>query len=73
MSEKNGQAVLDRPEYIAPKEIAQRWRCGRSTVDRVAARNKFTKFCFGVGKNGMVRYLRKEVEAYEQTRRVQMT
>jgi hypothetical protein len=63
-------ALLDRPEYVAPKELASRWRCARSSVDRIARRNHFTRVCLGEGDNGMVRYVRKEVEAYEASRRV---
>ncbi|MGA2442009.1 MAG: hypothetical protein ABSH08_13725 [Tepidisphaeraceae bacterium] len=60
-------------EYISPKEMAQRRQCARSSVDRIARRNHFTRLCLGEGKNGMVRYLRKEVEAYEASRRVVMS
>ncbi len=59
-------------EYIAPKELAHRWQCGRSSVDRIARRAGLTRLCLGEGRNGMVRYLRKEVDDYEQSRRVQM-
>ena len=59
-------------EYIAPKELASRWRCSRSSVDRVAGRAGLTRLCLGEGRNGMVRYVRKEVEAYENERRVQV-
>jgi len=65
-------AVLDRPEFVAPKELAIRWQCARSSVDRIARRNHFTRLCLGEGENGMVRYLRKEVDAYEASRRVVM-
>jgi len=60
-------------DYVAPKHLASRWCCGRSSVDRIARRNGFTRVCLGQGKNGMVRYLRKEVEAYEASRQVRMT
>ena len=65
--------VLERPEYVGPKEVAVRWQCARSSVDRIARRNHFTRLCLGEGENGMVRYLRKEVEAYEASRRVAMS
>jgi len=54
--------------YLSPKELAERWRCARSSVDRIAGRAKLRKLFLGEGKNGIVRYLRKEVEAYEQSR-----
>ncbi len=54
--------------YISPKELAERWQCARSSVDRIAKKARLTKLYLGEGKNGMVRYIRKEVEAYEETR-----
>jgi hypothetical protein len=59
--------------YIAPGELKCRWRCSRSSVDRIARRAKLTRVCLGEGKNGMIRYLRKEVEAYEARRQVRMS
>jgi hypothetical protein len=32
-----------------------------------------TRVCLGDGKNGMVRYIREEVIAYEESRRVSLT
>jgi hypothetical protein len=67
--------VQDKPmvsPYLAPKELAMRWRCSRSTVDRIARREGFTRVCLGTGNNGMVRYLRKEVIAYEQSRQISL-
>ena len=58
--------------YIAPKELAQHWQCSRLSVDRIARRAGLTRLCLGEGRNGIVRYLRKEVQAYEQSRRVRM-
>jgi predicted DNA-binding transcriptional regulator AlpA len=57
-----------KPTFISAKELADRWQCARSSVDRIARREKFRRICLGDGKNGMVRFLRKEVEAYEQNR-----
>jgi len=59
--------------YISPKELAARWRCGRSSVDRIARRAGLTRLCLGEGKNGIVRYILEEVTAYEQQRRVRLT
>lgn len=56
--------------FITPGELARRWCCARSTVDRIARRAGFKRFCPGHGARGMVRYLREEVERYEQTRLV---
>lgn len=58
--------------YLTPRELAERWRCARSSVDRIARRAGFTRECLGDGRNGMVRYLREEVVAYEESRRVVM-
>lgn len=57
-----------RPPYFSPKELAARWRCSRSSVDRIAQRANLTRVCLGGGRNGIVRYLKKEVEAYEASR-----
>lgn len=54
--------------YISPKELAERWQCSRSSVDRIARRAKMKRLCIGTGKNGSVRYFRKEVLAYEEKR-----
>jgi hypothetical protein len=59
-------------QYIAPNELAMRWCCSRSSVDRIARRAGLTRLCLGDGRNGMVRYVRKEVEDYEATCRVVM-
>ncbi|HEY6874253.1 MAG TPA: hypothetical protein VI298_16125 [Geobacteraceae bacterium] len=59
--------------YISPKELAKRWRCARSSVDRIADRARLKKMFLGEGKNGIVRYLRKEVEEYERSRTVMAT
>jgi len=56
--------------YFSPRELARRWACSRSSVDRIARRAGLRRLCLGCGKNGIVRYLRKEVIAYEQERLV---
>ena len=63
---------LNESPYVAPNELAERWRGARSSVDPIARRAGLTRLCLGDGKNGMVRYVRKEVEAYEASRRVVM-
>lgn len=55
--------------YLSPKQLQQRWCCSRSSVDRIARRAGLTRLCLGEGRNGMIRYIRKEVEAYEARRR----
>jgi predicted DNA-binding transcriptional regulator AlpA len=59
--------------YISPKELAERWQCSRSSVDRIARRAGLRRLCIGEGKNGSVRYLRKEVTTYEEERLVAVT
>lgn len=54
--------------YFSPKELAARWKCGRSSVDRIARRAGLRRLYLGTGANGMVRYLREEVEMYERLR-----
>jgi len=58
------------PPYISPSELSDRWQCSRSSVDRIARRASLTRVCLGEGRKGMVRNDRKEVEAYENERRV---
>jgi len=59
--------------YMRPKDLARRWVCSRTQVDRIARRAGLRRTCLGEGKNGMVLYLREEVEAYEKSRRVRMS
>ena len=59
-------AVLS--EYISPKELARRWQCSRTSVDRIAARAGLSRVFLGEGRNGIVRYVRAEVEAFEAAR-----
>jgi len=56
--------------YVSPKELSERWQCARSSVDRIARRAGIKRLYLGEGKNGMVRFLRKEVEAYELDRMI---
>jgi len=54
--------------YLSPQDLAARWRCSRSTVDRIAEREGLTRLCLGEGRNGIIRYLRIEVEDLEESR-----
>ena len=65
------QKMIPSP-YISPRELASRWRCSRSTVDRIARREEFTRVCLGTGDNGIIRYLMKEVIAYEEDRQISL-
>ena len=53
--------------YLSPKELSQRWRCSRSSVDRIARRAGFTRLPLGEAQNGIIRYLRDEVIALEES------
>lgn len=53
--------------YVSPKELSHRWRCSRSSVDRIARRAGLTRLHLGKGNSGMVRYLRKEVVSLEES------
>ena len=66
------QAAGESP-YVSPKELALRWRCSRSSVDRITRQAGLSRVVLGNGVKGMVRYVRKEVEAYEAARRVEMS
>ena len=56
--------------FLSPRQMAERWDCSATTAQRIAMNAGMAKYCLGEGKNGMVRYLLSEVEAYEQERRV---
>jgi len=62
----------DSSGFVSPKTLAERWQCSRASVDRITRRAGMTRLCLGKGKNGMVRYLWKEVIAYEKERRIRM-
>lgn len=65
------QAELSpEPVFISMKELASRWQCSRSSVDRIARRAGLTRTCLGEGRNGIVRFVRKEVYDYERSRQV---
>lgn len=57
-----------QPIYITAKELSDRWQCARSSVDRVARRAGVKRLYLGEGRNGMVRFLRKDIENYERER-----
>jgi hypothetical protein len=57
-------------QYISRRELAKRWQCALSSVDRIARRAGLGRFCPGEGRNGMVRFLRKEVELFELSRSI---
>ena len=65
--------IKENSKYISPNELAHHWQCSRSSVNRIARRAKLTQLCLGEGKNGTIRYMRKEVEAYEKTRQTRLT
>ena len=66
-SEKQSVGAARSP-YFSAKELAERWRCARSSVDRIVRRAGMRRVLLGGGNRGMVRYLREEVERYENSR-----
>src|SRR4051812_20927994 len=54
-----------KSHYVTPNELMQRWQCSRASVDRIARREGLHRLMLGSGKNGMVRYVRSEVELLE--------
>ena len=70
MRAESSKKTASESPYLSPRELAERWRCSRSSVDRIARRAGLKRFCLGEGRNGIVRFLRKEVEAYEESRSV---
>ncbi|WP_157039939.1 hypothetical protein [Pelobacter propionicus] len=72
MAKTQDKTTSGKSPYISPAELAVRWDCARSSVDRIARRERFTRICLGEGRNGMVRYDREEVYAYEASCRIVM-
>jgi hypothetical protein len=68
MLPRNQTAPAMPPTFISPNQLARRWCVSRSTVDRIARDNGFTRFAPGNGRNATVRFNFEEVLAYEQTR-----
>jgi hypothetical protein len=68
MSKPDKNTQNDNSPYISPAELSARWRCARSSVARICGRARLKKLYLGEGKNGIVRYLRTEVEKLEQKR-----
>mgnify|MGYP002725836814 CR=1 FL=1 len=71
MTKQTEQKTRPSP-LISPNELAERWQCSRSSADRIARRARLTRICLGEGKNGLIRYRREEVIAYEEARQVRM-
>lgn len=64
------EVQAEEATFITPEELAIRWHCARTSVDRIVRRGKLSRVCLGTGKNGMVRLLLKEILDYEATRTV---
>lgn len=64
-----GRVAPASSPFFSPKELAARWRCSRSSVDRIARRGGIARLCLGTGRNGMVRYARADIERFESSRR----
>ena len=71
--ENNGSGSTAKPDlsiYLSPRDLAERWRCSRTSAQRIADRVGFSKVFLGEGKHGIVRYVRSEIEEYEASRTV---
>ena len=65
-----GTVVETSSPYLSPRDLAERWRCSRTSVQRITEQAGIGKLVLGNGKNATVRYLRADVERYEQTRSI---
>ncbi len=63
-----GTETTSGSQYFSPRDLALRWRCSRSTVDRIVRRAGLSRLYLGEGRHGIVRYLRREIEALEASR-----
>jgi hypothetical protein len=70
MGKNTKKTMAHDSKFISPNELAIRWRCARTSVDRITDRAGMSRSYLSEGKNGIVRYLLAEVEAYEATRLV---
>lgn len=64
----NNTVNRDSSPYFSPRDLAERWRCSRTTVQRIVTQARIGKVILGNGKHGSVRYVRADVEAYERAR-----
>ena len=64
----NENTPSSRAEYISPRQLARRWQCSRTTVDRIVRQADLSRVRLGHGPNGTLRYLRAEIEEFEQQR-----
>ncbi|MBI1374284.1 MAG: hypothetical protein GC159_16330 [Phycisphaera sp.] len=65
--------INDEALYVSPKILAARWSCARSTVSRIARRERFRTLFLGHGRNGGVRYHREDVIAFERSREMRLS
>jgi hypothetical protein len=59
-------------EYCTVDELARRWACSRTSVNRIIAAAGITRTLLGEGTKGIVRIPREEVLAYEKSRRTRL-
>lgn len=59
----------EAPKYLSPQELAARWRCSRSSVDRIARQANLTRVRLGTGSTGLVRFVHHEILEFENARR----
>lgn len=67
----SGLTANENPSpYISPRELAERWRCSRTSAQRIAKQAGIGKLVLGNGKHASIRYVRVDIERYEQARQV---
>lgn len=57
--------------YVTISEIAEKWRCDRTTAVRALKRAGVKAYALGPGRNGLKRYCKAEVEAFMARSRMQ--
>ena len=60
----------DDVRYLSINQIMERWQISRNSVVRIARNEGFTAFYPGNKQRSSVRFLRKEVLAYEESRQI---
>ena len=66
-SQSANMVMVDRNRFLRAS-FSQRGQCSRSSVGRVARRADLKGYIFGSGRNGKIRYWRREVIEYEAKR-----
>lgn len=57
-------------QFLTPDELAERWKISVRTIENWRSNNKGPKYVQIGGPNGKVRYLLKDIEEYENGKKV---